>query len=130
MSHVILILCALGFCVSSFMEYKRKRAASGLLRERSVVQTPRAKLLGGLSNSTIGLVYYTALGGASFFLANHSIWLLGVLAAFAAAAMSAYLAYSLFFVTRMPCIYCWTSHVVNWLLPVALFMVPHCAPYP
>jgi hypothetical protein len=30
------------------------------------------------------------------------------------------LAYSLLFVTRMPCVYCWTSHVVNWALAVAL----------
>jgi uncharacterized membrane protein len=44
------------------------------------------------------------------------VWWAALAAAAAAAAFSAYLAYSLLFVTRMPCVYCWTSHVVNFSL--------------
>jgi uncharacterized membrane protein len=33
-----------------------------------------------------------------------------------AAAASVALAYSLLFITRRACPYCWTSHVVNWML--------------
>jgi uncharacterized membrane protein len=44
------------------------------------------------------------------------VWVLVLAAAAGAAAFSAYLAYSLLFVTRMPCVYCWTGHVVNWSL--------------
>ena len=40
---------------------------------------------------------------------------------FAAAAFSAYLAYSLLVVTRMSCTYCWTGHVVNWSLIVLVW---------
>jgi uncharacterized membrane protein len=33
-----------------------------------------------------------------------------------AAATSVYLAYSLLYVTKRACPYCWAGHVVNWLL--------------
>jgi uncharacterized membrane protein len=38
----------------------------------------------------------------------------------AAGGVSAVLAYSLLFVTRMPCTYCWTSHAINWTLAFCL----------
>jgi uncharacterized membrane protein len=87
----------------------------GRLTEASVVQSPRARLFGGVSNALIGVCYYPALA--------IGIWLLPwpaslvLLAASAAAAITSLrLAYSLLFETRMPCPYCWTSHVVNWAL--------------
>jgi uncharacterized membrane protein len=39
-----------------------------------------------------------------------------------AAVSSAYLAYSLAFVTRMPCTYCWSAHAINLALPIVLFL--------
>jgi len=97
------------------MAAKSVRAARGELSEPSVVQTPRARALGGVPNAAIGVAFYAALALVTLF--GHGLLLRGALAAaVAAAAFSAYLAYSLLYVTRMACVYCWTSHVVNWLL--------------
>jgi uncharacterized membrane protein len=93
---------------------KTRRAARGELSEESVVQTPRARLYGGVSNALLGVIYYLAAGVA--------IWLVRTRAEAAvlgaviglAAATSLFLAYSLLFVTRRPCAYCWTGHAVNW----------------
>jgi uncharacterized membrane protein len=102
------------------MARKAERAKQGQLAEPSVVQSPRARLVGGVSNAAIGLVYYVALALSLPFLGRPLIWDAALVAALAAAAMSIYLAYSLLFVTRRPCAYCWTSHAVNWLLVVLL----------
>jgi len=100
------------------MTRKALRAARGELTEASVVETPRARSFGGTPNAAIGLVYYAALAiaAATPLLGVNAIWWLSLAAACGAAAFSVYLAYSLLFVTRMPCIYCWTSHIVNWAL--------------
>jgi uncharacterized membrane protein len=97
---------------------KTRRAARGELAEESVVQTPRARLYGGVSNALLGSIYYFAAGVA--------IWLLRTPAEAAilgaviglAAATSLFLAYSLLFVTKRPCAYCWTGHAVNWAIAV------------
>lgn len=115
---VITVLCGVGLYASLFMLRKGIRAQRGGLDEPSVVQTARARLFGGIPNAAIGIGYYPIL--------TLGIWLGGAtwthvalaLAALAAAATSAYLAYSLLFVTKMACIYCWTSHAVNWLVAV------------
>jgi uncharacterized membrane protein len=116
----MLLLCGVGGYASVFMARKADRAKQGLLAEPSVVQTPRARLFGGISNATIGLVYYLALAVSLPFLGRPLIWDAALVAALAAATMSVYLAYSLLFVTRRPCAYCWTSHAINWLLVVLL----------
>ena len=113
---VITVLCAVGFYASVFMLSKSIRAARGALTEPSVVQTERAKLFFGVPNSLIGTVYYCALAAVSWTAQSRSV-LDGVAAASAlAAATSAYLAYSLLYVTRRSCPYCWTAHAVNWAL--------------
>ncbi len=116
----VLLLCGVGLYASAFMLRKTLRAARGGLSEPSVVQTSRARALGGVPNAALGLAYYASLAAASFFFAWPAVWWAGLTAALGAAAFSAYLAYSLLWVTRMPCAYCWTSHAVNWALPVAL----------
>ena len=93
-----LLLCAVGLYASAFMARKAARDARGELTEPSVVQRPAARAIGGM---TAGLL---------------------------AAAMSLYLAYSLLFVTRMPCPYCWTSHVANWALAVLVFLAGFRSP--
>ncbi len=112
----MLVLCGIGLYASAFMARKAARGARGELTESSVVMTPRARTVGGVSNAAIGIAYYAALAVAVPFLHVPAIWALATFAGAGAAAFSAYLAYSLLFVTRMPCVYCWTSHVANWLL--------------
>ena len=111
-----LLLCALGLYVSAFMLRKTMRLAREGGSEPSVVQSPRARVAGGVPNALLGLFYYAALALASLLWAVPGVWPLGVAAALGAAGFSAYLAYSLLFVTRMACVYCWTGHVVNWML--------------
>ncbi len=117
------LLCGGGVYASVFMARKAERAKRGQLEEPSVVQTTRARLVGGISNATIGLVYYLALAATLPFMSRPLVWDFALAASLAAAAMSLYLAYSLLFVTRRPCAYCWTSHAINWLLLVLLVVM-------
>lgn len=113
---VITLLCAVGLYASIFMLHKSVRVAKGLVDEPSVVEQPQARLFAGLPNAAIGIIYYVALplviwlGSARWQIAAVFV------ASLLAAAVSAYLAYSLLFVTRMACKYCFMSHVVNALL--------------
>jgi uncharacterized membrane protein len=119
----ITILCGVGLYASFFMLRKSRLADRGLLPEPSVVQTTRARLLGP-PNSALGSIYYPLIAvlvwSAWWFAAPALVWVSLGLAALAAA-VSLVLAYSLLFVTRMPCPYCWTAHAVNWLLFLAVF---------
>jgi uncharacterized membrane protein len=99
---------------------KGSAAARGELSEPSVVQTPRARLFGGVPNAALGACYYPALGLAIWLAAGRSELTVLLVAALTAAGVSAVLAYSLLFVTRMPCKYCWMSHVVNWTVAVCV----------
>jgi uncharacterized membrane protein len=113
-----LLLCAIGLYASAFMWRKAHRAALGLLSEPSVVHTARARAIGKIPNAAFGLFYYAAIAVATLLPAAPAVgWLVFGLS-LVAALFSVYLAYSLLFVTRMPCPYCWTSHAINWVLPV------------
>jgi uncharacterized membrane protein len=122
---IMTVLCGVGLYASVFMLRKSNRASRGLLDEPSVVETPRARLLGGAPNSAFGVAYYPLLALAVWVAA--ATWQIEVLLAIGlvAAAVSAILAYSLLFVTKMPCAFCWTSHGINWALVVALFLLLH-----
>ena len=123
MRFVVLGLCAVGLYVSIYMQRKAMDARDGTLAEASVVQTNRARLVGGVPNSLIGICYYIGLAIVSFGLSAPAVYLPALIAVSLAAAMSLYLAYSLLFVTKMPCVYCWTGHVVNWALLVVFIFV-------
>ena len=116
----ILLLCAVGLYASGFMLRKSLRAARGQLAEPSVVETARAKVVGGVPNAAVGLLYYAAVAASVPFLSISIVWIVAFAASLCAAAMSAYLAYSLLFVTKMPCAYCWTAHATNALIAVLL----------
>jgi uncharacterized membrane protein len=118
----MLLLCGIGLYASAFMASKAARAARGELTEPSVVQTPRARLFGGVSNALVGAAYYAALALSLPFLDRPIVWDAALAAAIAAALLSFYLAYSLLWVTRRPCVFCWTSHVANWALVVLLIL--------
>jgi uncharacterized membrane protein len=117
---IVPLLCTVGFYASAYMALKARRATRGELLEPSVVQTPRARLIGGIPNSSFGLAYYPCVAVASA-LPSALAREFAFLASLAAAAMSLILAYSLLFRTRRPCPYCWTAHVVNWALPPLLW---------
>ncbi len=116
---IISVLCALGLYASVFMFRKAALAREGRLEAPSVVQRPAARLFLGVPNALLGIAYYLAVAA--------TVWTLPALctplliAAVLAGAVSLYLAYSLLFVTRMPCPYCWTSHAINWSLVFILF---------
>ncbi len=112
---VITLLCGVGLYTSLFMLNKSRRAALGELAGPSVVKTPRAHLF-GVPNSLLGSLYYPVLACAVWFVHRPAAAILLLVMVLGAAATSAYLAYSLLFVTRRECPYCWTSHAVNWCL--------------
>jgi uncharacterized membrane protein len=115
---VITLLCGVGLYASLFMLNKSRRAARGEIEGPSVVKTPRAHLF-GVPNSLLGSLYYPALGIAVWFAKGRATTIVVLAAVVLAAATSAVLAYSLLFVTRRECPYCWASHAINWaLLPI------------
>ena len=116
MEAVITLLCGVGLYASLFMLSKTRRAERGELTEPSVVTSPRARLYGGLPNALLGVAYYAALAVAVWFVRTPVIGIAIAAAAVCAAATSLVLAYSLLWVTRRPCPYCWTSHAINWAL--------------
>jgi uncharacterized membrane protein len=123
-----MLCCCIGFVVSFLMHRKAAADRAGLLSEASVVQTPRARLFGGVDNAALGLVYYPAVLLGSFFLGNPLMLVAVLVAASVAALVSLYLAYSLLFITKMPCPLCMTSHVVNLTIVALLITVVYTAP--
>jgi uncharacterized membrane protein len=112
---VITVLCGVGLYTSLFMLRKSRRAARGELHGPSVVKTPRAHLF-GIPNSLLGAIYYPPMAVAVWFVSSPMASVVLLVVVFGAAATSVVLAYSLLFITRRECPYCWTSHVVNWAL--------------
>jgi uncharacterized membrane protein len=110
-------LCIVGINASLLMLRKYQLAQRGELTEPSVVTSPRARI-GSVPNARIGLTYYIfQLLAAPFATPSHPIVLHAALSgAVLASLASLYLAYSLLFVTRRPCLYCWTGHLINWTL--------------
>jgi uncharacterized membrane protein len=120
---IITVLCGVGLYASLFMLRKGAAAARGELTERSVVQSARARLFGGLPNALLGAVYYPALAVAIWLAASRLTLTLLLVPVLAAALTSVILAYSLLFITRMPCVYCWTSHAINWSLALCVVLL-------
>ena len=105
------------------MARKTARAERGQRDEPSVVQSARARAIGRVPNAWLGLVYYAGLALAVPFIGVPLVWAGALVAGLLAASLSLYLAYSLLFVTRMPCVYCWTGHAVNWSLLLLLVLL-------
>ena len=113
------LLCVAGFYVAAFMLRKTYRAERGLVDGASVVKEPQARLFFGRPNALFGCCYYVVLAAAVWFDAAVVHWAC-VTVAIVAAVTSVSLGYSLLFVTKRACPYCWTAHVVNWLLCVTV----------
>ena len=90
------------------------------LKEEScitVLGTPRAKLF-GIPNSAFGIGIY------AYLILNLAIpfpWFIATAVLALAVLRSIYLAYSLIFVTKIPCPLCFTSHVINLILFLIVF---------
>lgn len=113
---LVTVLCGVGLYVSLFMLDKARRADRGELTGPSVVRSPRARLVGGVPNASIGCLYYPLLAIAIWFVRMPAVSGAVLAATALAAAASLVLAWSLLFVTRRWCGYCWTAHAANWLL--------------
>jgi len=125
---VITVLCGVGLYVSLFMLDKTRRDERGELAEPSVVQTPAARLYGGVPNSVLGTTFYLALAVAIWFVRFPAVAIAVAAAVLFAALTSVVLAYSLLFVTKRSCPYCWSGHTINWtlvLLCAALFKLSY-----
>lgn len=122
---VMTVLCAIGFYASVFMLRKSLLAQRGALAEPSIVQTPNAKLVAGIPNALLGVLYYVALPAVVWTTRWHAALIVVQAAALMAAGMSLGLAYSLLFVSRRGCAYCWTAHGVNWALAATVPWLLH-----
>jgi uncharacterized membrane protein len=105
-----------GLYVAQHMYRKTRRAERGELDEPSVVERPAARALFGIPNAAFGMAYYGLMLSALPFSGSPSVRRATLAASALALGQSAYLMYSLLFVTRMPCPYCWTGHAVNIVL--------------
>lgn len=117
----ITLLCGVGLYASLFMLRKLQRAERGELSEPSIVQNPRAKLYGGVPNTVFGIGFYGALALVCWLTLPPWAAVVTLVAVALAAGTSLFLSYTLLFVTRTTCPYCWTAHAVNWSL---LLLVP------
>jgi uncharacterized membrane protein len=117
---ILSLLCAVGFYASVFMLRKSIRAKHGEVKGPSVVKSPRARLFAGLPNALFGILYYVAVIGVTWLAHARIYFILAEIAALLAAGTSVYLAYSLLFVTKKMCPYCWTAHAANWSLALVL----------
>ena len=84
-----------------------------------VIQTPRARLF-GIPNSVFGIFLYIYL--LIFFSGGPLPWLPAFVGAGLAVIRSVYLAYSLIFVTKVACPLCFTSHIINTVLFIYLWI--------
>ncbi|PZR58299.1 MAG: hypothetical protein DLM50_04080 [Candidatus Meridianibacter frigidus] len=123
---IMTALCALGLYASVFMLRKARLGAQGQLAEPSVVQRPAARLFFGVSNAAFGIAFYV-ISAALIWIGTPWATPALLIAVGLAALTSVYLAYSLLFVTRMPCPFCWTGHFVNWLLALGAILLLHRA---
>jgi len=131
MNILVILLCILGLWISTYFtgvsyhwfspnvkwipQFCQLKEASCQL----VIETPRAKLF-GIPNSVYGMGLYAYL--FLFFLGLPLPWWIGFAATGLSVFRSVYLAYSLIFVTRIPCPLCFTSHIINTLLFIYLWM--------
>ena len=77
----------------------------------NVLDTPRAKIF-GIPNSAFGIFVYSYLMLTSYFISPVP----GLVLLAFAFGRSIYLAYSLIFVTKIPCKLCFASHAINLTL--------------
>ena len=102
-----------GLYVSQHMYRKAIKAQRGELDEPSIVETPAATIFFGQPNALYGLLFYGTMLASTPFTNSSTVRLGRRVATGLAASSSLYLMYSLLFITKMECPYCWTGHALN-----------------
>ena len=89
----------------------------------SIVFTPRARVF-GLPNSVLGQAFYLALlaGLPLGLLDRPPLAALYLGASLLTVGLAVYLSYSLLFITRVPCVLCFTSHGINTVIFLLLIL--------
>ena len=120
-SFATAVTAGTGLYVAQYMYRKSRRAEKGELDEPSIVERPAARGPFGIPNAAFGIAYYGLVLSALPFGRFPAVRRCALAASALALAQSLYLMYSLLFVTKMPCPYCWTGHAVNVILFVLAF---------
>jgi uncharacterized membrane protein len=110
-----------GLYVSQHMYRKALRAQRGELTEPSIVETPAATIFFGQPNALYGLIFYGVMLASTPFTDSATVRLGRKVATGLAASSSLYLMYSLLFITKMECPYCWTGHGLNMAILATIF---------
>jgi uncharacterized membrane protein len=85
-----------------------------------VIDSPRARVF-GLPNSLLGVFYYLAVIGIVVWGQAPAVVEIGLkTVAWGTVGLGLFLAYSLLFMTRIPCALCFTAHAINLGLALGL----------
>ena len=89
----------------------------------TIVFTPRARVF-GVPNSVLAQLFYPfiAAGTLEGFLFTFPIFHFSLLASLVTVLLGLFLTYSLLFLTRVPCVLCFTSHGINAVIFVLLLL--------
>jgi uncharacterized membrane protein len=126
---VVTGLCCVGFYASQHMYRKSLRSARGALDEPSIVEEPHARLFLGQPNALFGCIYFPLLAAGEWFYplvhaeapgSAFAIRCAALIALAAATLTSAFLAYSLLYITKRECSFCWAGHAVNLALLITV----------
>ena len=130
--YLVFVLSAIGFWISIYFTsvfYKWVEPSAfwipkvcQLKKETcmTILDTPRAKMF-GFPNSAFGVGMY------AYLILNLFIpfpWMIAWVLLLLAVLRSIYLAYSLIYVTKIPCPLCFTSHIINLILFIIVFKLP------
>lgn len=136
MTLALVGLAALGLLISSYftaVAYRWMRPDArwippfcrlGEATCASIVFTPEARVF-GVPNSLLGQLYYVSLlaGAPAGALETPGLRFAWLAASLVTVGLGAYLTWSLVFVTRVACVLCFTSHAINAVIFVLLFVL-------
>ena len=135
MSMLLVVLSLAGFIISSYFTAVAYRwvqpdaawipsfCRMGEKTCATIVFTPRARVF-GVPNSVLAQLFYPfiAAGTVEGFLFTFPIFHLSLLASLVTVLLGLFLTYSLLFLTRVPCVLCFTSHGINFIIFVLLLL--------
>jgi uncharacterized membrane protein len=151
MSYIVIALAAVGLYIATYftLVYYGVLEASTRLMPRvcrlekqtcqTVLDTRFARVF-GVPNSLLGVAYYSAVivlvstgwirypGGVFIGHLGIEIGAAVLIVAWFTVLLATFLAYSLFFIIRIPCPLCLAAHAINLALAVLLTAVVGCAP--
>ena len=131
----VIALAAVGLCISTYftaVAYRWMRPDTRWIPSfcrmgeqtcASIVFTPRARVF-GLPNSVLGQAFYLALlaGTPLGLLDRPELFVLYLGASLLTVGLAVFLSYSLLFITRVPCVLCFTSHGINAIIFLLLIV--------